>query len=276
MSALIRLPRGVRGVAILEFTLVALPLILAGLTILELGRWHLARTLLSYALLEAGRGAQNGDFRQQALAERFEQAVLPLWPTPQAQDNTAVALRSLRQTAHGFQQRYGFPLWQIKPISPTPHHVPVPGLVLELTWWHRPWVPGMQALLRQLGHVPPSSTLRQGMARSGWLPIRQRIALEWHLLPEQPGSGPSPLLPLITPTAPTPLPGPPLLPWQLHETGVGSGFRLLCRGDNCPAIAQSPAHPVTPEPVNPADPNDPELCGVVLCCTLSGPVAGQT
>lgn len=254
--------RPYRGAAVLELTVVALPLLLAGLAVLELAHWQLARSMLSYALLEAARGAQTGDPNASGqMAERFELAVLPLWRTANRSSDTETALAELQLAARAFQQQHQFPLWQIQPVVYPAGSAPIPGLILELTWWHKPWVPGMQALLRQLGRIPPPTPLRMGMARSGWLPIRQRLAIEWHNRPQQTGSWPHDTLPLIPPQFAPPVPATPIAaspPWpqQGNEHGL---FRFPCRGQAC---TQHP-WPTLPTP---SLPEENELCGTVICC----------
>lgn len=243
----------VGGMAAAEFALIVVPLLLTGLAVLELARWHTTRLTVGYALLEAARGGQDGWRDPARVAERFETAVLPLWGADADPQRQHHARQALQRAVADLRQQHQLDLWQIRP-APTLYPTDAPAsLVLELTWWHRPWVPGMQALLRQLGRLPPSTLLRQGMARSGWLPIRQRLALEWHLLPGQPVPGHTTLAPLTAATftarpvgssQSTP-------PWNGASAGVSGWFTPGCDGPGCTTSPPAP---------------EAELCGSILCC----------
>lgn len=248
-----RHPSRQAGMAALEFLLIALPLLLTALAVLEIGRWQLTRVALSHALLEAGRSGQNGWHDPQAVATRFQAAVLPLWGADGTAERHERAKQQLHQTEQWFQQHHGRPLWQLQPAGHLYPGAAPASLVIELLWWHRPWVPGMQALLRQLGRLGPATDLQQGMASSGWLPIRLRLALEWQLLPDQPAPTPSalmqrgPVLPPAPAGLPTWAPGTPF--WQGASAGPGSLFVA-------PGPGTTPPPPVT----------EPNLCESVLCC----------
>lgn len=68
-----------RGVAMLEFLVVALPLLLVGLGSVEFAHWQLTRQAVDYALMEAARegAVTHGD--PMAMRRRFDAALLPLF-----------------------------------------------------------------------------------------------------------------------------------------------------------------------------------------------------
>ena len=236
-----------------EFVLIALPMLLAGLAIIELARWQLTRAAVGHALLEAARGGQDGWHDELRIARRFELALLPLWGSGPDALRQQATLSRLRATAASFERQAQAPMWRIEPLAPSPAGLEARSLVVQLTYWHRPWVPGMQAMLRQLGRLPPDSAQRAVMRRTGWLPIRQRLALEWHRLPMA-ATAPGAVADAVLPITASPGSGTaPLLPAPEH----GGLFLPRCLGADC----QSSAIPVPDEGVPPE-----ALCGTVLCC----------
>ncbi|MGE4335271.1 MAG: TadE/TadG family type IV pilus assembly protein [Pigmentiphaga sp.] len=246
--------RSARGMAMTEFILIALPLLLAGLAVIELARWQLARAAVGHALLEAARGGQDGWQDEQRIAKRFELALLPLWGAGADPLRQQATLSRLRDTATSFERQAQAPLWRIEPFVSSPAGLEAQSLVVQLTYWHRPWVPGMQALLRQLGRLPPDSPQRAVMRRIGWLPIRQRLALEWHRLPTAAAVLPSAPANAFAPITSAPGAG-VAAPLPLLEEHGGL-FLPRCLTPGCQPSALLPDEGVAPE----------DLCGTVLCC----------
>jgi hypothetical protein len=145
-------------------------------------------------------------------------------------------------------------------------------LVLRLTWLHEPMLPVAKGLIRLLGDQHGSYG-EQAMARGGYLPLTQEVALVMQSHPVYwplSGSGkvvraaattlPSP----AAPAPPTPLPAlaprpgeaPPQHPPMPEPTSVPVA----------PPLSSTPTHAETwPATDLVATPNDP-ACGVVLCC----------
>ncbi len=245
-----------RGVAAVEFTLIALPLLLAGLAVLEVSRWHTARLVVGQATLAAARAGQDGWQSPERVRERFEAGLLPLWGGGADSVEQAAALARLHARARQLFERSGVPLWQLNPSSQrvAPHSAE--SLVLEVQYLQRPLVPGMSALLQHLGAAPPDSPARRAMRHTGWLPIRQRLAIEWHAPPRAQNMAGL----LAHPAAPgldSPAP-----PGALTPDTKGLWFLPDCPGTNCGA----PSHPGPPPAAPPDTPGKPDLCGVLLCC----------
>ncbi|MCK9511999.1 MAG: pilus assembly protein [Pigmentiphaga sp.] len=244
------------GMAMTEFVLVALPLLLAGLAIIELARWQLARAAVGHALLEAARGGQDGWQDERRVAERFELALLPLWGAGADPRRQQATLSRLRDTAANFRQQAQAPMWQIEPLVSPPAGLAARSLIVQLIYWHRPWVPGVPTLLRQLGRLPPDSPLRAVMRRTGWLPIRQRLALEWHRLPTAGASLPGAPAQAFAPIMSAPGPGSGAAPPPPFAE-QGGLFLPRCLAPDClPSAPALPDEGVAPE----------DLCGTILCC----------
>lgn len=180
-------------------------------------------------------------------------------------DNTYLADQDARKQAQGWTRgvgpHSGHTIWYAN------------TLVLRLTWLHEPLLPGAKSLIRLMGK-PLGSYGQRAMARGGYLPLTQEIALVMQSHPVYwplPSSGkivradaaplPSPALsapPMLPPATAAP---PHTAPAQQQPTPdappVPSGGPI----PDAPTQAEStgPAHDLTVAPDNPA-------CGVVLCC----------
>lgn len=93
-----RTRRRQRGIATLEFLIVALPLLSVGLGSVEFAHWQLTRQAVDYALMEAARegAVTHGD--PAAMRRRFDAALLPLFGGGTSRDTLAEA--AARMAAH--------------------------------------------------------------------------------------------------------------------------------------------------------------------------------
>lgn len=102
------------GTALIEFSMAAVPILLIGLGSLEIAQWHHAKQMVSLALMQAARAGSTQHARPQAIAEAFEQALLPLYVSGShsaaARMNNIFARRSAETAS---------PPWQIEILSPS-------------------------------------------------------------------------------------------------------------------------------------------------------------
>ncbi len=104
------------GASLIEFSIVAIPILLVGLGSVDIAAWFFTRQAASLALLEAGRAGIVGHAHPDAMAQAFEQALLPLFP-----DSSSQASRQKLQNAlHKRSVETGGPPWQIEILSPAP------------------------------------------------------------------------------------------------------------------------------------------------------------
>ncbi len=244
-----------RGVAAAEFVLIALPLLLAGLAVLEVANWHAARLVVGQATLAAARAGQDGWRAPELVQQRFETALLPLWGADASAAGRAAALARLRAEAKRLHARSAIPLWQMTPSSQRLTPEEPEFLVLDVRYMQAPLIPGMSALLRHLGTLPPHTPTREAMRRSGWLPIRQRIAIEWQTVAAMPAGALG-----VQASAPAPTLAPP----SSHTPPAAHSMWLPpeCVGGECFELPPAPVDP----PDSPWPIAEPELCGVLLCC----------
>lgn len=160
--------------------------------------------------------------------------------------------------AHGVGPQSGQTIWDAN------------TLVLRLTWLHEPLLPLAKGLIRLLGDHHGSYG-RQAMARGGYLPLTQEVALVMQSDPVYwplPGSGKViRTAATTTPSPPTPVPTPsttsqPMVEPLQHPPMPGASLPLEAAPvSGAPAQADgawSTNHLVVA-------PDDP-ACGVVLCC----------
>ncbi|NYT65132.1 pilus assembly protein [Alcaligenaceae bacterium] len=176
---------------------VSLALLQAGrAAIVDHANPHTIETAFEQAMLPLFRPNQQGSSQQRlhaALAQRQQATGAAPWqiqrlsPSPAAFidfhdpklqlagaqqratiNNNYLAEQHERQQQKGYAQGHG----------PTSGHTVFQAntLVLRLHWLHQPVVPGVAALLRQLGNVDGSYSQR-AMALGGYLPISQDISL---------------------------------------------------------------------------------------------------
>lgn len=153
-------------------------------------------------------------------------------------------------------------------------------LVLRLTWLHEPLLPLTKGLIRLLGDHHGSYG-RQAMARGGYLPLTQEVALVMQSHPVYwplPGSGkvirtattkiPSPEPPTLTQTpTPTQIPSPPATsqPVEVPPQHPPPPQTFLPLETAAALGAPTQADGTWPTSNLVVAPDDP-ACGVVLCC----------
>lgn len=104
------------GAGLIEFSIVAIPLLLVGLGSVDVAAWFFTRQAASLALLEAGRAGIVEHAHPDAMAQAFEQALLPLFPASSSQ----ASRQKLQNALHKRSLETGGPPWQIEILSPTP------------------------------------------------------------------------------------------------------------------------------------------------------------
>lgn len=102
------------GTGLIEFSIAAVPILLIGLGSLEIAQWHHAKQMVSLALMQAARAGIIQHARPQAIAEAFEQALLPLYASG---SHSAAARMNKKFAQHSAQT--AIPPWQIEILSPS-------------------------------------------------------------------------------------------------------------------------------------------------------------
>src|SRR5690606_35033490 len=197
--------RSVRGMAATEFILVSVPLLLAGLGAFEAAHWNLACQTVSFALLEGARAGAASHASPEAIEKAFQKGLQPLGDVrassrlPDGQASWQI--ETLSPTAAHFSDFPGPHRNGVRTIEHSYQSLQhqralssgLPGgrgrtsgdtifgantLSLRLTYLHVPLVPGLRALLRQLGAVLPDSGFAAlAMRSAGVLPIRQTVSI---------------------------------------------------------------------------------------------------
>lgn len=203
------------------FLLAALPILTLGLGGVETAHWSGLRQTLSLALVEAARAGATRQARPHAIAQAFEhglrmaypdsraagralherRAVLSVpWhirivqPSPDAfLDHADPELRGQRDhpgqplIRNDYQERQqarrlaqGWPAGRGPRSGLTIHEANT--LVLELSWPHRPMLPGMAAIVRVLAPLAGDPAQARLMS-AGYLPFRRRVSIAMHSHP---------------------------------------------------------------------------------------------
>jgi Tfp pilus assembly protein PilV len=107
-----------RGVAMLEFLIVALPLLGVGLGSVEFAHWQLTRQAVDYALMEAARegAVTHGD--PVAMRRRFDAALLPLFGGGTSQQTLAEAAARMASRAARIETDAGVPAMRLEVLGP--------------------------------------------------------------------------------------------------------------------------------------------------------------
>ena len=107
-----------RGVAMLEFLIVALPLLGIGLGSVEFAHWQLTRQAVDHALMEAARegAVTNGD--PVAMRRRFDAALLPLFGGGTSRDTLAEATARMAARSARIETETGVPAMRLEVLSP--------------------------------------------------------------------------------------------------------------------------------------------------------------
>ncbi len=133
-------------------------------------------------------------------------------------------------------------------------------LTLDMTYLHTPMVPGLRALLRQMGHAAAGNTFAsRAMRQAGVLALRQRISIAMQSAPHDWAAGGvnNPI------GAGPPIPITPVR--QLKPGCIGLWCDTAWPGRDAATANGMP--PALPQPGAPALPDDAQqACGVALCC----------
>ncbi|MER1966228.1 hypothetical protein [Castellaniella sp. GW247-6E4] len=212
-----------RGAGMAGFLLTALPVLLLGAGGIETAHWLFLRQSLGFALVEAGRAAITRQAEPAALAQAFERALRILHPQPpqleaalawrrHALDGLPWRIRIVRPARAAFldhadadlgargaparlatirndrqDEQYrrdrakGWPEGRGPTSGDTIFEANT--LALELTWPHRPLLPGVAAVLRLMARPSAPSDYRQRVLAQGLLPIMRSTMLAMHSHP---------------------------------------------------------------------------------------------
>lgn len=107
-----------RGVAMLEFLIVALPLLGIGLGSVEFAHWQLTRQAVDHALMEAARegAVTNGD--PVAMRRRFDAALLPLFGGGTSRDTLAEATARMASRSARIEAETGVAAMRLEVLGP--------------------------------------------------------------------------------------------------------------------------------------------------------------
>jgi hypothetical protein len=107
-----------RGVAMLEFLIVALPLLMLGLSGVEFAHWQLTRQAVDHALMEAARegAVTHGD--PLAMRRRFDATLLPLFGGGTTADELAQTAARVAARAAAIEADTGVPAMRLEVLGP--------------------------------------------------------------------------------------------------------------------------------------------------------------
>lgn len=108
-------PTRQRGTGLVEFLLVAIPLLITALGGIEISHWMFTRQTISMALIEAGRAGSTEYANPLSIANAFEVALGPLYPST---DNLSSAQRVQHALSRHRQHHATLP-WHIQIVSPS-------------------------------------------------------------------------------------------------------------------------------------------------------------
>jgi hypothetical protein len=169
-----------RGMAIVEFLVVALPLFLLGAVVIEVTRWAVARQAISYALFEAARAGAITGADQRAVRLAFERGLIPLLGG--GQTDLSRGHDAVRARLATFRTQWAISGYRLVRVRPDPRtesrQADASILVLDLTYLHAPLFPGVGHMLRRV--VIPSGDgdpYTDAARRAGLVVLRRDMAM---------------------------------------------------------------------------------------------------
>ena len=172
-----------RGMAIIEFLLVALPLFLLGVGVIEITRWAVARQAVSYALFEAVRTGAITDAYPRAIRVAFERALIPL--LGKGETDLADGQAAVQSRLAAFQTRWGIDGYRLMRVLPDQRAGSHPGshykddsiLVLDVSFLHAPLFPGVRQVLRRVALPLGDDRYTDAARHAGLVVIRRDLAM---------------------------------------------------------------------------------------------------
>lgn len=176
-----------RGMAIVEFLLVALPLFLLGVGVIETTRWAVARQAISYALFEAVRTGAITNADPRAIRVAFERALIPL--LGKGETDLADGHAAVQSRLAAFQTRWGIDGYRLmrvlpdqragSPLGSRPgsHYKDDSILVLDVTFLHAPLFPGVRQVLRRVALPSGNDRYADAARHAGLVVIRRDVAM---------------------------------------------------------------------------------------------------
>jgi hypothetical protein len=168
-----------RGMAIIEFLVVALPVFLLGVVVTEVTRWAVARQAISYAVFEAARTGAVTEADPRAIRLAFERGLIPL--LGDGQTDLALGQDAVRLRLAAFRTKWRIDSYRLVHVRPDPRagslHPDETILVLDLTYLHAPLFPGVRHVLRRIAVPTDDDAYTHTARQAGLIVIRRDMAM---------------------------------------------------------------------------------------------------